>query len=93
MIIADSATPGYLPGEPEDGVWQVMIGLHRLPPEGADYRVTIEVSTTPGELSPDDPPDSVPRLDDRPARRVLPGCQDTGGWPATCTLTRSTQMA
>jgi hypothetical protein len=30
------------------------------------------VSTTPGELAPDDPPDTMPPLDDRPARRVLP---------------------
>jgi hypothetical protein len=72
VITADTATPGYLPGEPEDGQWQVMIGLHRLPLEGADYRLTIEVSTTPGELAPDDPPDDMPPLDDRPPRRVLP---------------------
>ncbi|HEY2075499.1 MAG TPA: CehA/McbA family metallohydrolase [Streptosporangiaceae bacterium] len=72
VISADAATPGYLPGEPEGGHWQVMIGLHRLPPEGAGYRVTIEVSTTPGELSPDDPPEGMPPLDDRPAQRVLP---------------------
>ncbi|HTZ94172.1 MAG TPA: CehA/McbA family metallohydrolase [Streptosporangiaceae bacterium] len=72
VITADAATPGYLPGEPEDGQWQVMIGLHRVPPEGADYRVTIEVSTTPGELAPDDPPASMPPLEDRPPRRVLP---------------------
>src|ERR1700739_4502970 len=52
VITADSAAPGYLPGELEDGLWHVMIGLHRLPLEGADYRVTIEVSATPGELSP-----------------------------------------
>jgi len=72
VITADAATPGYLPGEPESGQWQVVIGLHRLPLKGADYRVTIEVSATPGELSPDDPPESMPPLDDRPHRRVLP---------------------
>ena len=72
VITADAATPGYLPGEPEDGEWQVMIGLHRVPPEGADYRVTIEVSTTPGELTPDQPPEPMPPLTDRPPRRVLP---------------------
>ena len=72
MIAPDAATPGYLPGEPEDGRWQVMIGLHRVPPEGADYRVTIEVSSTPGELLTDEPPEQMPPLDDRPARRILP---------------------
>lgn len=72
MITADAATPGYLPGEPEAGQWQVVIGLHRVPPEGADYRVTIEVSSTPGELVPDEAPEQMPPLDDRPERRVLP---------------------
>jgi hypothetical protein len=72
VIAADVATPGYLPGEPEDGQWQVMIGLHRVPHEGADYRVTIEQSSTPGELLPSEPPEQMPPLDDRPARRILP---------------------
>jgi len=72
VITGDSATPGYLPGEPEDGQWLVIIGLHRLPPEGAEYRLTINVSTTPGELTPDDPPELMPPLTDRPPRRILP---------------------
>jgi hypothetical protein len=72
VITAGAATPGYLPGEPEDGHWQVMIGLHQIPPEGADYRVTIEVSTTPGELAPDEQPEPMPPLTDRPQRRILP---------------------
>jgi hypothetical protein len=72
VITADAATPGYLPGAPEDGQWQVIIGLHRIPPDGADYRLAVEVSTTPGELAPDDPPEAMPPLADRPARRVLP---------------------
>jgi len=73
FIITDqAATPGYLPGEPEPGTWQVMIGLHRVPPDGADYRVTVEVSSTPGELAPDPPPEQMPPLADRPARRSLP---------------------
>src|SRR5215469_10103666 len=57
VITAAAATPGYLPGELEDGQWQLIIGLHRVPPEGADYRVTIEVSSTPGELTPDEAPE------------------------------------
>jgi hypothetical protein len=72
VITSDAATPGYLPGEPEDGQWLVIIGLHRVPPEGADYRLTIEVSTTPGELKPDEPPEPMPPLTDRPPRRILP---------------------
>jgi hypothetical protein len=72
IITGDSATPGYLPGPIEPGLWHVMIGLHRLPPAGADYRVTVEVSSTPGEIAPGSPPEQLPALADRPARRVLP---------------------
>jgi PHP domain len=72
VITGDAATPGYLPGELEDGQWQVMIGLHRIPPEGADYRVTIEVSTTAGELAPDEAPEPMPPVTERPPRRILP---------------------
>src|SRR5450755_3931326 len=72
VIAADCATPGYLPGELEPGTWQVMIGLHRVPPGGAEYRVTVEVSSTPGELRPDTVPEDLPPLTDRPPRRALP---------------------
>jgi hypothetical protein len=72
VITASEATPGYLPGEFEPGSWQVMIGLYRVPPAGAEYRVTIEVSSTPGELTPDAPPEPMPPLADRPGRRLLP---------------------
>jgi PHP domain len=72
VISDDAATPGYLPGELEDGSWQVMIGLHRLPPGGADYSLTIDVSSAPGELRPEGAPEQLPPLTDRPPRRVLP---------------------
>jgi hypothetical protein len=72
VITADAATPGYLPGELEPGTWQIMIGLHRVPPGGTNYRVTVEVSSTPGELTPDAAPQDVPPAADRPARRELP---------------------
>jgi hypothetical protein len=72
VITADAATPGYLPGELEAGTWQVVIGLHRVPPGGADYRVTVQVSSTPGELAPEPPPEDLPPLTDRPPRRELP---------------------
>src|SRR5579859_8066624 len=42
VITAGGATPGYLPGTLEAGVWQVMIGVHRIPPEGTEYRVTAQ---------------------------------------------------
>ena len=72
VITPDAATPGYLPGELEPGTWHVIIGLHRVPPGGAEYRVTVEVSSTPGELAPDALPEDLPPVTDRPARRELP---------------------
>ncbi len=42
MITSEAATPGYLPGELEAGTWQVMIGVHRVPPDGVRYQLTAE---------------------------------------------------
>ncbi len=72
VITGAAATPGYLPGEPEPGTWQLMIGLHRIPVAGVEYRVTVELASSPGELAADDPPEPPPPLADRPARRLLP---------------------
>ena len=44
VITPAAATPGYLPGELEPGTWLVVIGLHRVPPAGADYQLTVTVS-------------------------------------------------
>jgi hypothetical protein len=72
VISPGAATPGYLPGELEPGTWHVVIGLHRVPLSGAEYRLTAEVSAVPGELVPRQPPDPMPALADRPPRRELP---------------------
>jgi PHP domain len=72
VISPDAATPGYLSGDLEPGTWQVMIGLHRVPPGGAEYRLTVQVSSTPGELVPPPAADRPPPLADRPPRRDLP---------------------
>ncbi|MFG2000415.1 CehA/McbA family metallohydrolase [Spirillospora sp. NPDC048911] len=45
-IAPDWATPGYLPGELEPGTWHVWLGLHRIPPDGVPYEVTIVTSTS-----------------------------------------------
>jgi len=71
VITGEAATPGYLPGEIEAGTWQVMIGVHRIPPDGVRYRVTAgPVRLSAGLLPPAYPPPPVPA--DRPARRDLP---------------------
>ncbi|TDC53654.1 PHP domain-containing protein [Actinomadura sp. KC345] len=65
---ADWATPGYLPGELEPGTWHVWLGLHRIPPEGVPYEVTVTTSGTPAS-----PPDETPPpRPERPPRRDLP---------------------
>jgi hypothetical protein len=71
VIAAEAATPGYLPGEIEAGLWRVMIGLHMVPPDGVRYRVTAEPSSGPAAadlLMAPAPPASAAR----PARRELP---------------------
>ncbi len=72
VIGPESATPGYLPGELEPGIWQVMIGLHRVPPRGAEYRVSVEISTAAGELGAEPTPERLPPLTERPQARDLP---------------------
>lgn len=63
VIRADDATPGYLPGRPEEGEWHVILGVHRLPAGGTD--ATVEV-LLPAESGIDHGPvpariDGVPR--------------------------------
>ena len=70
VIAAESATPGYLPGEVEAGLWQVMIGLHAVPPDGVRYRVTAEPSSGPAAGPAATSALAVPAS--RPGRRELP---------------------
>ena len=70
VIAAEAATPGYLAGEIEPGLWQVMIGLHMVAPDGARYRVTAEPSA--GAATGLTVAHTVPVPADRPARRDLP---------------------
>jgi hypothetical protein len=76
------ATPGYLPGEVVAGLWQVAIGLYKVPASGVRYEVTAEVADGAGgagwvgeALAADGvgslaPPALTPS--GRPARRELP---------------------
>ncbi|HEY8496086.1 MAG TPA: CehA/McbA family metallohydrolase [Limnochordales bacterium] len=41
FITRDAATPGYVPGAIQPGVWQVILGLHRIPADGCPYRVEV----------------------------------------------------
>ncbi|MEU9507951.1 CehA/McbA family metallohydrolase [Micromonospora sp. NPDC048170] len=68
-VAAGWATPGYLPGELEPGDWQVLLRLHRIPPDGLEYEVTATTSST---APPAPEPPTSPRRPDRPPRRDLP---------------------
>jgi hypothetical protein len=70
-ITGKAATPGYLPGAIEPGLWQVMIGLHRVPADGVRYRVTAETFRRDAELVPPTAP-APPAPLHRPPRRDLP---------------------
>jgi hypothetical protein len=74
VITADSATPGYLPGDPEPGTWQIMIGLHQVPANGVRYELVAQASGSPGQLVPDARDEPVPPAADRPAPRAMPAC-------------------
>ena len=67
-ITPDAATPGYLSGELEAGVWSVVLGLHRIPADGLELALEILL---PASAPPDAEPPAPPPLQ-RPPRRDLP---------------------
>ncbi|MDQ1620791.1 MAG: hypothetical protein QOE19_3360 [Actinomycetota bacterium] len=72
VITREAATPGYLPGELEAGTWYVVLGLHRVPPAGLEFTVSVEVApagTAPPALPPAPP---VPPPAERRPPRALP---------------------
>jgi PHP domain len=73
VISSGDATPGYLPGEPEPGSWQVIIGIYRVQPGGTAYQVTATAADTPGKPGGAGPEPAAPPVPlDRPPRRELP---------------------
>lgn len=81
------ATPGYLPGEIEPGVWRVLVGLHRVPLGGLPYEIRVirhvrpparprrrrtRFSRVPGPIPPD-PAAVRRRLPAPPGHRWLAG--------------------
>lgn len=91
VITPTAATPGYLRGELEPGTWLVLLGLYRVPAEGAAYTVTAETSGPGGPGHPGRPgrpvpgawqaeiglavPDDYPPAPDRPPARDLPAAE------------------
>jgi hypothetical protein len=80
-VTEEWATPGYLPGPLTAGTWQVLLRLHRVPPEGLPYEVTARTY----ESAPAAPGEGVPKpvpLADRPRRHLgVPGV-DGARWLA-----------
>jgi hypothetical protein len=75
FISAGGATPGYLPGEVSPGLWQVIVGLHRVPADGVRFEVTAELTDGPvpaAWLADAAGLSAVPVPSGRPARRALP---------------------
>jgi PHP domain len=70
VITPSWATPGYLPGKPEPGVWHVVLGLHRVPAGGVEYVVRIGLG--PARSGPVPPVSPEPPVAERPPRRELP---------------------
>ena len=57
FVATDNATPGYLPGPIQAGMWFVCLGLYKVAPDGCEYTVTITLtpaadSAAPGEFAP-----------------------------------------
>jgi hypothetical protein len=44
LVSSAGATAGYLPGEISPGLWQVIIGVHRVPAEGVRFEMTAELT-------------------------------------------------
>ncbi len=57
----DSATPGYLAGPMPDGVWQIILGLYRLPVAGAEFTVQVTFDAAPRTVFAPAPPSQAHR--------------------------------
>lgn len=69
-ITPEAATPGYVPGELEEGLWSVVLGQYRIPAEGIEVQVDIAFSQHP--LIESDPDAPVASGNPRGSSRDLP---------------------
>ena len=53
FVATDDATPGYVHGPMPAGRWQVILGLYKVPPQGADVTVTVALDDA---ARPTEPP-------------------------------------
>jgi hypothetical protein len=52
FIATDDATPGYVHGPIPAGRWNVILGLYKVPPQGADVHVSIALDSAKRALTP-----------------------------------------
>ncbi|MBD9651759.1 CehA/McbA family metallohydrolase [Ensifer sp. ENS09] len=52
FIATDDATPGYIHGQIPPGRWKVMLGLYKIPDDGADIRVMVDFDKSPRPIAP-----------------------------------------
>lgn len=66
------STPGYLRSRVEPGVWQVLLGLHRVPSPGVEYAVRVSAASLEEVAAQRDSQLAPPPVPDRPPGRALP---------------------
>ena len=79
VIGAAEATPGYLPGELEPGLWRVIIGLYQVPLDGLDWEIVAQTAGQ-GGLGPEPAADPPPPAIERPVPRPLPASPGRRWW-------------
>ncbi|MHB1103649.1 MAG: CehA/McbA family metallohydrolase [Devosia sp.] len=52
FVATDDATPGYIHGEMPAGTWQIILGLYKLPPQGADVTLTVALDAAARAIRP-----------------------------------------
>jgi hypothetical protein len=72
VVSEEWSTPGYLPTPVTPGEWHVVLGLHRVPASGIDYRVTVTPASRAEILAERDSQPAPPAVPERPPARELP---------------------
>lgn len=52
FVATDDATPGYVHGPMPAGRWHIVLGLYKVPPQGAEVELTIALDKAPRAVTP-----------------------------------------
>jgi predicted metal-dependent phosphoesterase TrpH len=55
FVATDDATPGYIHGPIPGGTWTVILGLYKVPPQGAEVSLWIDLGASPRAVTPPPP--------------------------------------